>query len=204
MANVFEFVAEARSASGSRAAKAIRRQGKVPAVMYGGDAEPSMLVLDHNELLKHLAHEAVYSHVLDVKVDGKTEKAVLKHIQRHPAKPQILHIDFLRVDESHKLKVRVPLHFINEATSVGVKRGGVLTHSISDLEVACMPSALPEYIEVDMSGVDVGVTLHLSDLVLPAGVEIPELQQGAEHDHPVVQISKPKGGEVAASEGDAE
>jgi large subunit ribosomal protein L25 len=192
MASVFEFIAEARSVTGSAAAKVVRRQGKVPAVIYGGNVDPEMLLLDHNDLLKHLAHEAVYSHVLDVTIDGKTEKAVLKHIQRHPAKPQILHIDFLRVDDSHKLKVHVPLHFINEASSVGVKRGGVVTHSMTDVEVLCMPSALPEYIEVDMAAVDVGSTLHLSDLVLPQGVEIPELLHGHEHDHPVVQIVKPK------------
>lgn len=192
MANVFEFVAEARSATGSIAAKAVRRLGKVPAVVYGGEAEPALLVLDHNEIVKHLAHEAVYSHVLDLKIGEKTEKAVLKHIQRHPARPQILHIDFLRVDDSHKLKVHVPLHFINEAISVGVKKGGVVNHSISDVEVLCMPSALPEFIEVDLAGVDVGETLHLSNLVLPAGVEIPELHHGAEHDHPVVQIVKAK------------
>jgi large subunit ribosomal protein L25 len=192
MASVFEFIAEARSVTGSAAAKVVRRQGKVPAVIYGGNVDPEMLLLDHNDLLKHLAHEAVYSHVLDVTIDGKTEKAVLKHIQRHPAKPQILHIDFLRVDDSHKLKVHVPLHFINEANSVGVKKGGVITHSMTDVEVLCMPSALPEYIEVDMASVDVGSTLHLSDLVLPQGVEIPELSHGREHDHPVVQIVKPK------------
>lgn len=193
MANVFEFVAEPRSATGSSASKIIRRQGKVPAVIYGGNQDPAMLVLDHNELLKHLAHEAVYSHVLDIKVDGRTEKAVLKHIQRHPAKPQILHIDFLRIDETHKIKVRVPLHFVNESSSVGVKKGGVINHSIVDIEVSCLASSLPEYIAVDMANVDIGVTLHLSDLVLPAGVEIPELQQGAEHDHPVVQVAKGRG-----------
>lgn len=198
MASVFEFVAEARSVTGSAAAKVVRRQGKVPAVIYGGNVDPEMLLLDHNDLLKHLAHEAVYSHVLDVTIDGKTEKAVLKHIQRHPAKPQILHIDFLRVDDSHKLKVHVPLHFINEAGSVGVKKGGVITHSMTDVEVLCMPSALPEYIEVDMAAVDVGSTLHLSDLVLPQGVEIPELSHGHEHDHPVVQIVKPKTAEGVA------
>lgn len=192
MANMFEFIAEARSETGSSAAKVVRRQGKVPAVIYGGNAEPAMLLLDHNDLLKHLVHEAVYSHVLNVNIDGRSEKAVLKHIQRHPAKPQILHIDFLRVDESHRLKVHVPLHFINELTSVGVKKGGVINHSMSDVEVLCMPSSLPEYIEVDMADVDVGSTLHLSDLVLPVGVEIPELQQGHEHNHPVVQIIKPR------------
>lgn len=193
MANVFEFVAEARSASGSIAAKAIRRQGKVPAVIYGGESAPEMLVLDHNEIVKHLAHEAVYSHVLDLKVGEKTQKAVLKHIQRHPAKPQILHMDFLRVDDSHKLKVHVPLHFVNEGVCIGVKKGGAIAHSIADVEVSCMPSALPEFITVDLADLDVGGTLHLSNLVLPAGVELVQLQHGPEHDLPVVQIIKARG-----------
>lgn len=190
MSNVFEFIAESRHAAGSSAAKSIRRVGKVPAVLYGGDVQPAMLTLDHNEVLKHLAHEAVYSHILDLKVDGRSEKAVLKHIQRHPAKPQILHIDFMRVDDSHKLKVHVPLHFINESSCVGVKKGGVVTHSMVDVEVLCMPSALPEFIEVDLADADIGAIIHLSDLKLPAGVEVLVLTQGAEHDHPVVQIVK--------------
>lgn len=190
MANVFEFVAEARSGVGSIAAKAVRRQGKVPAVIYGGSSAPEMLVLDHNEIVKHLVHEAVYSHVLDIKIGDKTEKAVLKHIQRHPAKPVILHMDFMRVDSEHKLKVHVPLHFINESVSVGVKKGGVVSHAMADVEVLCMPDSLPEFIEVDLAGVDVGGTVHLSNLVLPAGVEIVALQHGAEHDHPVAQIVK--------------
>ncbi|WP_347987452.1 50S ribosomal protein L25/general stress protein Ctc [Methylomonas sp. AM2-LC] len=198
MANVFEFVAETRSGVGSIAAKAVRRLGKVPAVIYGGESAPEMLVLDHNEIVKHLAHEAVYSHVLDVKIGNKTEKAVLKHIQRHPAKPIILHLDFMRVDATHKLKVHVPLHFINEAVSVGVKKGGIVNHTMSDVEVLCMPSALPEFIEVDLSSVDVGATVHLSDLVLPAGVEIVALQHGTEHDHPIAQIVKAKGADEAA------
>lgn len=198
MANVFEFVAEARSVAGSIASKAVRRQGKIPAVIYGGEASPEMLVLDHNEVVKHLAHEAVYSHVLDIKVGGKTEKAVLKHIQRHPAKPVILHMDFMRVDASHKLKVHVPLHFVNEAASVGVKKGGVVTHAMVDVEVLCLPSALPEFIEVDLANVEIGGTIHLSDLVLPAGVEIAALQHGAEHDHPIAQIVKTRSSEEAA------
>jgi len=198
MANVFEFVAEARSATGSIAAKAVRRQGKVPAVIYGGESAPEMLVLDHNDIVKHLAHEAVYSHVLDIKIGGKTEKAVLKHIQRHPAKPVILHMDFLRVDDTHKLKVHVPLHFTNEDVSVGVKKGGVVNHSMADVEVLCLSSALPEYIEVDLSALDIGAVLHLSDLVLPSGIEIAALQHGAEHDYPVVQIVKARGSEESA------
>lgn len=198
MSGVFEFIAESRSTVGTSAAKVVRRQGRVPAVIYGGDKAPEMLSLDHNELLKHLAHEAVYSHVLDVKVGDATEKAVLKHIQRHPAKPQILHIDFLRVDDSHKLKVHVPLHFKNEDTCVGVKKGGVVTHSMVDVLVSCMPSMLPEFIEVDLALVDIGGVVHLSNLVLPRGVEIPELSQGAEHDHPVVQVVKTRSADAAA------
>jgi len=197
MSGVFEFIAESRSSVGTSAAKSVRRQGRVPAVIYGGESVPEMLTLDHNEVLKHLAHEAVYSHVLDVKVDGRSEKAVLKHIQRHPAKPQILHIDFMRVDESHKLKVRVPLHFINEDICAGFKKGGVVTHAMVDVEVACMPSALPEFIEVDLASLEIGGVLHLSDLVLPAGVESPELAHGPEHDHPVVQVIKTRGSEEA-------
>lgn len=198
MSGVFEFVAQSRVVSGSGAVKVVRRQGKVPAILYGGSSAPEMLVLDHNDVLKHLSHEAVYSHVLDVKVGERTEKAVLKHIQRHPAKPQILHIDFMRVDESHKIKVHVPLHFVNEEISVGVKKGGVVTHSMADVEVLCMPSALPEFIEVDLLNVDIGDILHLSNLVLPAGVEIPVLHQGVEHDHPVVQIVKTRSAEESA------
>lgn len=201
MANVFEFVAEARSATGSGAAKAVRRKGKVPAVIYGGNDAPEMLTLDHNDLMKHLVHEAVYSHILDVKVGGRTEKAVLKHIQRHPAKPQILHVDFLRVTKGHKVKLHVPLHFINEETSVGVKKGGIVTHTKTDVEVLCDPAKLPEFLEVDMAQVDVGAALHLSDLLLPEGVEIPELHLGPEHDQAVVQIIKPRSAEEASAEG---
>lgn len=192
MSGVFEFVAKSRDKTGTSAAKAVRRQGNVPAVIYGGNLAPQMLVLEHNEIIKHLVHEAVYSHVLDVVVDGKAEKAVLKGIQRHPAKPRVLHMDFMRVNESDKIKVRVPFHFVNEATSVGVKKGGVAAHAITDVEVTCLSSALPEFIAVDLANLDVGQSVHLSDLVLPAGVEIFELTHGADHDLPVVSIMASK------------
>jgi large subunit ribosomal protein L25 len=192
MSNIFEFVAESRGQSGKGAARGERRQGKVPAVIYGGHAEPRMLVLSHNEVVKHLEHEAVYSHVLDVTVDGKTEKAILKGVQRNPAKFQILHLDFLRVSMTEAVKVHVPLHFVNENTSIGGKKGGIATHSMVDVEVSCLPSALPEYIEVDLANLDIGETLHLSDLVLPAGVEIVVLHQGAEHNLPVVSMMASK------------
>ncbi len=192
MSNVFEFVAESRSHSGTGAARAVRRQGKVPAVIYGGHAEPKMLALSHNEVLKHLQHEAVYSHVLDVLVDGKKEKAILKGVQRHPAKFQVIHLDFLRVSMSEVIKVHVPLHFINENVSVGGKKGAIAAHSMVDVEVVCLPSALPEFIEVNLLKLDVGDTLHLADLVLPKGVEIVLLHQGAEHNLPVVSMMATK------------
>ncbi len=193
MSNVFEFVAESRNLAGKNAARAARRNGGVPAVVYGGEAEPKSIVLGHNDVLKHLSHEAVYSHVLDLKVDGKAEKVVLKGVQRHPAKPQVLHMDFMRVDETHALRVHVPLHFINENSCVGVKAGGVVTHGMVDIEVSCLPSALPEFIEVDLTALDIGSSLHLTDIVLPEGVEIPVLAQGGDHDHVVAQVMKTKG-----------
>lgn len=200
MSNVFEFVAETRDMSGKSAAKAARRQGGVPAVVYGGDAAPEMLVLDHNDVVKHLEHEAVYSHVLDLTVDGKTQKALLKDVQRHPARAQILHMDFMRVDESHKVKMHVPLHFINEEVCPGVKMGGVVTHAMVDVEVTCMPSALPEYLEVDLAGVELGGVVHLTDIALPAGVEIVELTHGEGHDQPIAQVMKTRGAAADSAE----
>jgi large subunit ribosomal protein L25 len=192
MSNVFEFVAVSREQSGKSAARRARRSGDVPAVIYGGHGQPQMLTLSHNEVIKHLAHEAVYSHVLDVTIDGKAEKAILKGIQRHPAKFQILHMDFLRVDMSEVLKVHVPLHFINEATSVGGKKGGIVAHAMIDVEVTCLPSVLPDYIEVDLARLDIGESAHLSDIVLPLGIEIVALAQGPEHDHPVASMMASK------------
>ncbi|MDD1606674.1 MAG: 50S ribosomal protein L25/general stress protein Ctc [Methylococcaceae bacterium] len=192
MSNVFEFVAESRGQSGKSAAKRARRIGNVPAVIYGGHKEPQMLMLNHNEVIKHLEHEAVYSHVLDVTVDGKTEKAILKGVQRNPARFQVQHLDFLRVDMTETVKVHVPLHFTNENIGVGGKKGGIAAHSMTDVEVTCLPSALPEYIEVDLSTLDIGETLHLSDLVLPAGVSLVVLAQGPEHNLPVVSMMASK------------
>ncbi len=192
MSSVFEFVAESRGQSGKNAAKRARRAGNVPAVIYGGHSEPQMLLINHNEVIKHLAHEAVYSHVLDITVDGRTEKAVLKGVQRHPAKFQVLHMDFLRVTMSEALKVHVPLHFINEQVSVGGKKGGIVAHAMIDVEVICLPAALPDYIEVDLKNLDIGDSAHLSDIVLPAGVEIVALAQGPEHDHPVASMMASK------------
>jgi len=192
MSNVFEFVADSRVCSGKSAARRARRAGTVPAVIYGGHSEPQMLVLNHNEVIKHLEHEAVYSHVLDVTIDGKTEKAILKGVQRNPARVQIQHLDFLRVNMSEVVKVHVPLHFTNEHTSVGGKKGGIAAHSMVDVEISCLPMFLPEFIEVNLTDLDIGSTLHLSDLVLPTGVEIVALAQGADHNLPVASMMASK------------
>ena len=192
MSNVFEFVADSRQCSGKSAARRARRAGTVPAVIYGCHSEPQMLVLNHNEVIKHLEHEAVYSHVLDVTIDGKTEKAILKGVQRNPARVQIQHLDFLRVNMSEVVKVHVPLHFTNEHTSIGGKKGGIAAHSMVDVEISCLPMFLPEFIEVNLTDLDIGATLHLSDLVLPTGVEIVALAQGADHNLPVASMMASK------------
>lgn len=195
MSSVFEFVAESRVKPGTAAAKVVRRQGKIPAVIYGGSSAPEMLALDYNEVIKHLEHEAVYSHVLDLVVDGKVQKAVLKGVQRHPAKAKVLHLDFFRVSGDEKIKMHVPLHFINEGISVGAKHGGVVMHNLVDVEVSCLASDLPEFIEVDLSKLDIGESLHISELNVPAGVELMALSQshgeGQEGDVAVVTIVPP-------------
>lgn len=202
MTSIFEFVAESRSSSGRSEARSMRREGKVPAILYGGGAEPAKLFLNHNDVIKHFEHEAVYSHVLDVKVDGKTEKAILKEIQRHPGKPQIIHIDFLRISEGDKIRVHVPIHCINEDVSVGVKKGGVVTHNLVDIEISCLPADLPEYIEVDLIAVDMGESVHLTEITLPPNIEIMALSHGSGHDLPVVSIAAAKGGGEDVQESD--
>lgn len=182
------FKAELRKGTGTGDARRLRRAGKIPAVVYGGGAEPVALVLKHNEVVKKLENDATYSHLLTLDVEGREERVVLKALQRHPSRPVIMHMDFQRVSTSEKIRVHVPLHFINQETSVGVKKGGVITHNLVDVEVACLPDRLPEHIDVDMAEVDVGESIHLSDLKLPEGVEIVALLQGPEHDLPVAVI----------------
>ncbi len=191
----FELVAELREAAGKGASRRLRRSGKVPAILYGGASAPVSLSLPHNELVQHLGHEAFYSHILTVKFDGKAEKAVLRDVQRHPAKPFITHIDLQRVSETESIRMNVPLHFMNEETAAGVKQqGGVVMHLLSDVEVSCLAKNLPEYIEVDVVDLKVGETIHMSELKLPSGVELVALSHGEEHEHdqPVVSIHVPR------------
>ncbi len=196
MVGSFEFDAELRTAIGKGDARRARRLGKIPAIVYGGGAEPVQLNLVHHKVVKALENDAVYSHVLSLKFDGKEEKAILKAVQRHPSRPIIMHMDFQRVNEKDKLHVHVPLHFINQETSVGVKKGGVVSHNLVEVEVVCLPKDLPEFIEVDLASVDLGGSVHLSDLNLPQGVEIVALIHGAEHDLPVAAIHPTRASDV--------
>jgi large subunit ribosomal protein L25 len=197
MASSFVFEAEARARTGRGDARRLRQTGKVPAILYGGGQCPAGLVLDHNKVLKSLENEAVYSHVLTLNIDGKEEKAILKDLQRHPSRPVIMHMDFQRVSAAEKIRVHVPLHFINQDISVGVKRGGVVAHNMVDVEVICLPEHLPEFLEVDLAQVDVGQSVHLSELKVPEGVDIVALLHGgAEHDLSVAVI---RSGRIAES-----
>ena len=187
----FEVIAQPRVAAGKGASRRLRREGLVPGIVYGAHQEPEAISVSHNDLIKHLEHEAFYSHVLDLKVDAQTTKVVLKDLQRHPAKPFILHVDFQRVSQDEKIRMTVPLHFINEEKCKGVKLGGQVSHNITELEVTCLPKDLPEFIGVDMTDLEIGSIVHLSEVQLPQGVELTHAIDPAE---PVVVIHGARGG----------
>lgn len=204
MSVTFEINAEVRTDEGKGASRRLRHTGKIPAIIYGGNADPVSLSLDHNKMVHALENEAFYSHILTINVDGKPEQAILRDLQRHPSRPVLLHADFQRVNATEKLHMNVPLHFIGEETAVGVKdQGGVLSHSVTEVEVSCLAKDLPEYIEVDVSALELGHALHLSDLTLPAGVELVQLAHGSEHDLAIVNIHKSRGA-TADTDEDAE
>jgi len=190
----FTLNAQIRTNEGKGASRRLRRlEARVPAVIYGAGKEAQSISLELRELVKAIESEAFFSHVLTISIDGQPQQAVIKAMQRHPVKGVPLHADFLRVDAAQKLVRKVPLHFTNQDTCVGVKvGGGAITHYTSEVEIACLPANLPEYIEVDMSDVDVGTTLHLSNLKLPAGVEIPALALGHDYDQPVANVHATK------------
>lgn len=205
MATSFELSAESRNDMGKGASRRLRRAGKVPAIIYGGGGEPQALTLNHNELLRNLEDEAFYSHILTVNIDGKPVQAVLRDLHRHPARPIVMHADLQRVNPNEKLHLRVPLHFVGADVAPGVKTaGGLFIHEANEVDVSCLPANLPEFIEVDVSGMNVGDHLHLSDLKLPAGVELTELARGGSHDLPVAHIEPPRTGEEAAPAAGAE
>ncbi|MBK7542142.1 MAG: 50S ribosomal protein L25/general stress protein Ctc [Candidatus Competibacteraceae bacterium] len=197
MSVTFELKAEPRGDLGKGASRRLRRAGKVPAIVYGGGQDPQPLVLNHLDVLNQLKNEAVYSHVLTLNFGERSESVVLRDMQRHPFKPTILHIDFLRVSADRKLRVHVPLHFLNEETARGVKQqGGIVSRALIDVEITCLPKDLPEFIEVDILELGIGDALHLSQISLPAGVALAtQIEAGSEQDIVVVSIHHAKGGE---------
>ncbi len=206
MSETFTIPAVSRSDKGKGASRRLRREGLVPGIIYGGGKEPEMIATPHNKLIQQLDQEAFYSSILNLDLDGKTQRVVLKDLQRHPAKPFIIHFDLLRVADTDRIKMTVPLHFIGEETAPGVKAGGKVHHAISDLEVICEAQNLPEYIEIDISGMELGDMLHLTDIEPPEGVEIVALTHGdeASHDEAVVSIQADRKAEAAEEGGEEE
>lgn len=196
--------ATSRKDEGKGASRRLRHAGLIPAVVYGGEAAPQSIQLEHEKTWLASQHEWFYSSILDLKIDGKVQKALLRDIQRHPFKQIIMHIDFQRVDESKALRTAVPLHFVGEDKSpAGKSAEVVVTHELNEVVVECLPKDLPEFIEIDLSTLEVGQIVHLSDLKLPAGVSIPELKLGKEHDLAVVIAKHGKEEAEAADAPDA-
>jgi large subunit ribosomal protein L25 len=186
--NDYELRGELRELGGKGAARRVRRDGMIPAVLYGAGKDAVSIKLNANDVHKRLENEAFFSHILDVTVGSEATQAVLKALQRDPASDRVVHMDLLRVSSTQEITMHVPLHFISEDISPGRKAGGVINHLLVDLEISCLPKDLPEYIEVDMSSMDIGDSLHLSELVMPQGVTLLAIAQNPEHDQPVVSI----------------
>jgi len=203
MKHSFVVNAEVRNDQGKGASRRLRREGKVPAVLYGGNDAAVSLSVNHNEIRNHLKTEAFYSAILTLKIDGKDQQIVLKDLQRHPARNEdILHADFYRILADKLLRRNVPLHFTGTETCPGVKlEGGVVEHLHNEVEVECLPKDLPEYIEVDCSAMKLDDTLHFSQLVLPEGVKSTALMRG--NDDGVISIYAPKAVEEAAADAPA-
>ncbi len=190
--------AEFRDGLGKGASRRLRRLAdKVPGVLYGGGGDPVPLAIAGRDLSKAMKEEAFFSQILELSVGDKSQACVLRDLQRHPATDKVQHLDFLRIQEDTAIHVRVPLHYVNEEACVGVKLGGGrIAHNLIEVELSCLPRDLPEFIEVDVQDLEVGASIHLSDLKLPAGVTIVALGLGEDHDIPVVGVSARRGGGV--------
>ncbi|CAD85736.1 MULTISPECIES: 50S ribosomal protein L25/general stress protein Ctc [Nitrosomonas] len=174
-----EISANSRKLHGTGANRRLRSQGRLPGVIYGGNGDAQSIELDHKDLYYKLKMEAFHASILSISIDGKKEQVLLRDVQMHPFKQQVLHIDFQRVRQDQKIHVKVPLHFINADIAPGVKlSGGMISHVATEIEISCLPKDLPEFITVDLSGMTAGSTLHLSDLILSENVEIPALLKG--------------------------
>ena len=189
MSGKFELNAEMRSAKGTGASRRLRRAGKVPGILYGAGKDPVMLAFEHDPLWHHTRHEAFFTSILSIKVDGKIiDQAVLRDLHMHPYKPRVAHMDLQRVSATERLHLPVPLHFINQESAPGVKlQGGLVAHLVTEVDVSCLPSQLPEFLAVDVGNLHVGESIHLSNLAVPAGVTLTDLAHG--NDLAVVTIT---------------
>jgi large subunit ribosomal protein L25 len=193
MAQTHEIAAQSRTDEGKGASRRLRRASFVPAVVYGGDQPPQSIQIEHNTILLAAKHEWFFSSILDLNVDGKVQKVLVRDWQKHPFKQLMMHMDFLRVNENDAIRVNVPLHFLNQESSPAGKTSGVvISHNLTEVEVSCLPGNLPEFIELDLADLKPGDIIHLSQLKLPAGVEIPALHLGADHDITVVTANAVK------------
>ena len=190
----FELNAELRTDKGKGASRRLRRNADmIPAIIYGAGKEPLSLTLAHKDIHKACQNEAFFSRIITIIADGNSQQAIVKDLQRHPAKDRIMHADFLRIQMDQAITVEVPLHFLNEDSCLGVRQGGGnVSHNMTSIEISCLPGDLPEYIEVDIEDLDLGDAIHISGLKLADGLSIPSLQQGADHDHVVVSVNAPK------------
>ena len=197
----FEITANKRTLQGSGASRRLRHANKVPGIIYGGTAAPVMIELPHNDLLLALRKEAFHSSVIALNVDGATETVLLRDAQMHAYKPLVLHVDFQRVDTTHAIHQKVPLHFINADMAPGVKLGGgTVSHAMNDIDVSCLPQDLPAFIEVDLKDLAAGQTLHVSQLAFPKGVK--PVLHGSD-DPVVVAITVKKAAAAESAEGEA-
>jgi large subunit ribosomal protein L25 len=192
----YSFGADLRDMQGKGASRRLRHKGKVPAILYGGHQDAQALVLDQQNLLTMVGDERFYSSIVQLKIGERTQEAIVKDIQMHPAKNVVVHVDLQRVVENERIRIMLPIHFKNETVSPGVKvQGGVVSHMRSDVEVTCLPKDLPEFLELDLSGMNLNETRFLSDIPLPEGVTIPELGR---RNAPVVSIHSPRAEEPEA------
>jgi len=207
MATNHQLTATSRKIEGKGASRRLRLAGYVPGIVYGAGETPQPIQILHNDVLLGSRFESFYSSVIDLTVDGKKQKVLIKDWQKHPFRQIMLHMDFLRVSENEALKVAVPLHFLNQEKSPAGKTSGlVISHNLTEVTISCLPKDLPEFIELDLAQLDAGSIIHLSDLKLPANVEIPELALGKEHDVAVVTVAAIQeeiDPEAPAAEGDA-
>lgn len=187
MAISYTINVEPREDAGRGASRRLRRAGRVPAIVYGGGKDPEAVTLAHDFVIRAADDEAFYTHILDLKANGKADKVVVRDVQRHPSRPEILHLDFLRISEKEELRISIPLHFSNEAESpAGKKAGVIISHYLNDVEILCLPKDLPEYIDIDLANMEPGDNVHLSELNLPEGVKLVDLEHGDEDSDAIV------------------